>query len=230
MREKLFAGVAAVGIYLAVIALLFYYFGYHHGEKPTHFVEKNTKGIAITLAGPSTPRQQTQTKKAPKPKPAKPRPKTETKKPPVKKRAKKAPSRKPVPKKKPDTKKLFSKVKTKPVKKTSVKRGAEGSRKKGSESLKKSTGEQGVENAYLAKVQNLLKGWPAQANFAGEEIDIRLKIYPDGHFDYKILRLSGNPDFNHQLIGYLKQLQRIGFGPHRRKKPYDIEVQFIAHE
>ena len=226
MREKLFAGLAAFAIYFAVIAVLLYYFGYHQSRQATHYVKKNEKGIAVTLAGSQAPGPKAQPKKKPARKKHHPKPRnvSSEKKAPPKKAVKKA-----APSKKPDAKKLFSKVKV-PQKKSQKSAGAAGEKKTGQPSIKKSRKESGVENAYLAKVENLLKGWPAQANFAGEEIDIRLKIYPDGSFDYKILKLSGNPDFNHELINYLKQLQRIGFGPHNRRKPYDIEVQFVAHE
>ena len=227
MREKLFAGLAAFGIYFLMLGLILYYFGYRHESRPTHFVQKNEKGIAVSLAGPSRPGpRKTPAKTRPKPKHhPKPRNVTSKKAHPVKAPVKKAPSRK-----HPDTKKLFSKVKLPKKQPPRPGGGKKGSTGKKGESLKKSSHDSGVENAYLARVESLLKGWPAQANFAGEEIDIRLTIYKDGSFDYKILKLSNNPDFNRELIAYLKQLQRVGFGPHRREKPYDIEVQFIAHE
>jgi len=228
MRERLFAGIAAVIIYLAVIGLILYYFGFHHSDRSTHFVAKNQKGIAVSLAGPPRPTPPKAAAKTQKKKRRHPKPRNIA-------APQKSPAPKPVRKspkvRKPDTKRLFSHVKVPPKKSAEhLRSGNTGRKKEGSKSLKKSQSESGVENAYLAKVENLLKGWPAQANFAGEEIDIRLKIYPDGHFDYEILRLSGNPDFNHELISYLKQLQRFGFGPHSRSKPYDIEVKFIAHE
>jgi len=229
MKRNLLAGIAAFGIYFAVLATLFYYFGFHHNSTPLHFVKKNEKGIAVTLAGTKAPEPPSQAKKnsAKKKHHPKPRNITREKKAPNKAPAKKkAPAK---PKKRPDTKKLFSKVKV-PQKKEQKKGGAMGTKKSQQQSIKKSTKERGVENAYLANVERLLKGWPAQANFAGQEIDVRLKIYPSGDFEYKILQLSGNPDFNHELVNYLKQLQRIGFGPHNRGKPYEIEVQFVAHE
>ena len=228
MRERLFAGIAALLIYLSVIGLILYYFGFRHSEKTTHFVAKNEKGITVSLAGPSRPNVSKPPSKKPVKKRRHPKPRNinASRKSPASKPARRSPKAR-----KPDTKRLFSHVKVPPKKPAKhLRSGNEGKKKVGTKSLKKRQGDSGVENAYLAKVENLLKGWPAQANFAGEEIDIRLKIYPDGHFDYEILRLSGNPDFNHELINYLKQLQRFGFGPHSRNKPYDIEVKFIAHE
>ena len=230
MKSKLFAGLVAFGIYFAVLAALFYYFGYHHRNPPRHYVVKNERGIAVTLAGakapnPPSPKKKTTAKKKHHPKP---RNIAQEKKAPrtVPTRRKKTTRQTP---KRPDTKKLFSKVKV-PQKQTQKKGGASGTKQSPQHSLKKQSKERGIENAYLAKVERLLKGWPAQANFAGEEIDIRLTIYPDGRFDYKILKLSGNPDFNHALIGYLRQLQNLGFGPHPGKRAYDVEVRFVAHE
>jgi outer membrane biosynthesis protein TonB len=229
MKDKIAAGVAALFIYLTLIVLLLYYFGYHHTSRPTHFVTKNEQGIAVSLAGPPSAQSapKPKPKATPKKRPSEPHKPVQRKKLAVTQKARKAPTAK-----KPDTRKLFSHVKRSPPRKPVQKRaaGAAGSKKTGERTLKKSQGSSGVENAYLAKVERLLKGWPAQANFAGEEIDIRLTIYPDGRFDYRILKLSANPDFNHELINYLKQLQGIGFGPHNRTKPYDIEVKFIAHD
>ncbi len=226
-REKLLSGIVAFAIYLSVVALILYYFGYHTAhQKSTHFVTKNEKGIAVTLAGPPSPSIKKSPHKKREPK------KKHRSKPRNVKGAKHTPARKHIkqakPSRKPDAKKLFSHVKL-PKQKTVKSAGAMGEKKKGERTLRKSKAESGVENAYLANVEHLLKGWPAQANFAGEEIDIRLTIYRDGTFDYKILKLSGNPDFNRELINYLTQLQRIGFGSHERKKPYEIEVKFIAH-
>ncbi len=228
MRDKIFAGIAAVIIYLTVIVLILYYFGFHHSEKSTHFVIKNRKGIAVSLAGPPHQSPPKPVAKSPVKKRRHPKPRNITA---PKKNTVQRPVKKSTKVRKPDTKKLFSHVKVPPrnATKPHPRRGSAGEKKQGVQTLKKSRNESGVENAYLAKVENLLKGWPAQANFAGEEIDIHLKIYPDGRFDYRILRLSGNPDFNHELINYLKQLQRFGFGPHSHGKPYDIEVKFIAH-
>ena len=227
MRDKVFAGIAAVFIYLVLIGLILYYFGFHHSDQSTHFVAKNRKGIAVSLAGPSRSIPPKTAAKMPEKKRRRPKPRniTAPKKSPARHHVKKSPKAH-----KPDTKRLFSHVRVPPRKSVEhLYSGDSGRKKTGTESLKKRQSERGVENAYLAKVEHLLKGWPAQANFAGEEIDIRLRIYPDGHFDYSILSLSGNPDFNHELINYLKQLQGIGFGPHTHGRPYDIEVKFIAH-
>jgi|GEM_PF-460927 outer membrane biosynthesis protein TonB len=123
-----------------------------------------------------------------------------------------------------DTKKLFSSIK----KPTSSQKDNNG--KDGGDSIKKSQKAKGINSKYLAKVQKALMNWPAQANFAGEEIDVILKIYPSGNFEYKVQKLSRNMDFNRELFTYLRQLKQIGFGPHEGNRPYEIEVKFIAHE
>jgi len=124
---------------------------------------------------------------------------------------------------KPDTNKLFnsiSKIKPKTTKtQTSGKSG---------KSLQKVNKSKGIENRYFAKIQNTLKGWPAQSNFAGEKIRVELTVYQSGLFDYKILYRSLNPEFNEALRSYLEQLKRVGFGMHSNPKPYKIIVEFIA--
>ena len=183
--------------------------------------------MAVTLAGsPSpfktkTPRKRPERKRHPKPRNI-----TGKKQP-----NKRIPARKTARKKKTDTKKLFSKIKISQKKeKSNHSKNVSGSVGKRQQSLKKSSSESGTENAYLAHVEKKLRNWPAQVSFAGQEIDIWLKIYPGGNFEYKVLKLSGNPDFNRELINYLKQLQNIGFGPHGLGRPYEIEARFVAHD
>jgi protein TonB len=45
-----------------------------------------------------------------------------------------------------------------------------------------------------------------------------------------VVSASGNDAFNSGLIAYLKQLQKIGFGPHKGNRPYELDVEFIANE
>jgi len=88
----------------------------------------------------------------------------------------------------------------------------------------------GVENAYLAKVQSMLEGWPAQSEYAGEKVKVLLYIDPTGGFEFKLKTASNNEDFNSGLIEYLEQLQSIGFGHHRGERTYQFEAEFIAKE
>ena len=88
----------------------------------------------------------------------------------------------------------------------------------------------GIENAYLAMIEEKLKGWPAQSEYAGEKARVWIKVEPSGTYRFKVISASGNDAFNSGLILYLKQLQKIGFGPHKGKKPYELDVEFIAKE
>ena len=100
-----------------------------------------------------------------------------------------------------------------------------------SDSLKKQKkSDVGIENAYLAMIEEKLKGWPAQSEYAGEKVKVWIKIEPNGLFQYKVLTASGNEAFNSGLIDYLKQLQKIGFGPHKGNRPYELDVEFVATE
>ncbi|MBT8348062.1 MAG: hypothetical protein HKP62_01270, partial [Sulfurovum sp.] len=73
----------------------------------------------------------------------------------------------------------------------------------------------GIENAYLAKIEEKLKGWPAQSDYAGEKAKVWIKVEPSGSFRFKVVSASGNEAFNSGLITYLEQLQKIGFGQHK---------------
>jgi len=88
----------------------------------------------------------------------------------------------------------------------------------------------GVENAYLAKVQSMLEGWPAQSEYAGEKVKVLLLIDPTGGFEFKLKTASNNENFNMGLIEYLEQLQTIGFGRHKGERTYQFEAEFIAKE
>ncbi|MDQ1326352.1 MAG: hypothetical protein QG564_1477 [Campylobacterota bacterium] len=88
----------------------------------------------------------------------------------------------------------------------------------------------GVENAYFAKVEKILQGWPAQSEFAGEKAKVWFKVQVDGSFQFRIVTGSSAPGFNEGLEAYLMQLQKIGFGPHQGGRPYELDVEFEANE
>ncbi len=88
----------------------------------------------------------------------------------------------------------------------------------------------GIENAYLAMIEEKLKGWPAQSEYAGEKARVSMQVEPSGAFRFKVISGSGNEGFNSGLIAYLKQLQKIGFGPHKGNRSYELDVEFIAKE
>jgi len=234
---KITAGLISVGVYLLLVFLVFYYFNYRSADKPIHYVKKNSNHIAVSLAS---------VQKFPEQKP-KPKPKSKLKQK-VKKAKKirniKAPKSKPIrpvkkskkPVKKIKTKELFASVaptkKTKPVKDTSKKSTTQNKKSASqriSDSLKKpNNSDKGVENQFWAEVEERLRGWPEQANFAGSKISIWIKIFSNGKFEFKIKQLSANQEFNESLIAYLKQLQEIGLNTHNARKPYEKEVVFEA--
>jgi protein TonB len=88
----------------------------------------------------------------------------------------------------------------------------------------------GVENAYLAKVQDMLEDWPAQSDYAGEKVKVILFIKPSGLFEFKLQTISSNKAFNSGLVAYLEQLQSIGFGHHKGKRTYEFGAEFIAND
>lgn len=200
------------------------------------------------------PKPKTKPKLKPKPKKVKKAPEKKTKKKVIKEKVvkKKVKKRdrnitKPKPRKKP--KDLFANVKTpkkkkpliqvtdKPIKSKPKKQLFEmvESRPSASERISNSLKKQksmdsGVEDAYLAKVQRMLEGWPAQSDFAGEKVKVHLKIDPTGRFEFVIKRKSRNPAFNQALTEYLEQLQEFGFGPHKGSRTYLFEAEFVAKE
>ncbi len=257
--SKLIPGALAVGIYFFVVGLLIFYFNTREVEKAKNYVKKDEHRIQIALSTSPVPKQVTKKKEKPKPKKkvkkkVKPEPKKSTKKKVIKekivkkKKVKKKDVNKTKPKKKNSAKDLFSNVKTvkkksliqvtdKPVKakpKSNLIKMTD-DKKSASERINTSlknqkSSQSGVENAYLAKVQRMLEGWPAQTEYAGEKVKVVLHIRESGFFDFKIKSASRNPDFNTGLSEYLEQLQEFGFGRHKGKRTYNFEAEFIAKE
>jgi protein TonB len=232
-------GILATSIYLFFVGLLFYYFNHHSEKKSIHFVKKNSERISVSI-----PAQNSKADKS-NPKHIK---KSLSK--PKKKVVKKKVTKKKVVKKKATKKKV---VKKKVVKKRVKKRTIEKSRRekkqkakvsnlfdkigdkkpsnrKDGKKRKKEDLDRGILNAYLANLEDILQGWSAQSEFAGESAKIWLKINRDGSFKFKLISPSNNQDFNSGLIQYLKQLQKIGFDPHKNSKPYELNIEFIAKE
>jgi len=258
--SKLIPGVLAVGIYLFVIGLLVFYFNTRTEEKSKTYVKKDEHRIQVALPSTKKPKttkkkekSKAKKKTAKKHKP-KQKPKTSAKKRVIKekvvkkKKVKKRDVNKTKAKKKNHAKDLFAdlkapkkksliKVTDKPVnvkpKKDFIK--VTDSKKTASERINASLKNQksarsGVENAYLAKVQSMLEGWPAQSEYAGEKVKVLLYIHPSGFFEFKIKSASRNPDFNRGLTEYLEQLQEFGFGRHNGGRTYNFEAEFIAKE
>jgi outer membrane biosynthesis protein TonB len=248
------AGVLSVGIYIAFMLVLVIYFNTRDVKKPIHYVKKNEDSIRITMSSP-TDKPKKQIKKTVK-KPEISKPKKSIKKETVKKKKtvkkkilKEKIVKKPkkvnkqeskTPKKVNKPKSLFDNVKTnkepsKPKKKIVEKQKTTKPKKSASElfndSLKvQKPSDRGIENAYLAMVEEKLNGWPAQSEYAGEKAKVLLKIQSNGSFTFKVISGSSNSDFNFGLEEYLTQLQRFGFGPHKGGRTYEIDVEFIATE
>lgn len=247
------SGVLAVGIYIAFLVVLIIYFNTRTEQKTIHFVKKNEDRIRVSVAAPKVKKK---THKAVKKKstPQKKSVKKETvkKKKTVKKKVlkekivkkpkkiKKQETKTTRPKKVNKPKSLFDNVKTKkqpdiPKKKKVEKQKAVKPKVSASELFKDSIkvqkpSDKGIENAYLAKVEEKLNGWPAQSDYVGEKAKVLLSIQTNGHFEFRVITGSSNPDFNSGLKAYLKQLQRFGFGPHKGGRVYKIDVEFIATE
>ena len=254
------SGVLAFGVYFALLITLLFYFNMREENKPIHYVKKNEDRIRVSMASPkSESKKQTKkvVKKQPKKKVVK---KKVVKEKPKKKVVKKEVVKKKVvpkkvvkkkvikekvvkkvkpPKKKKETKPkdLFANVTAnkKPEKKRVYKPKNTKPKVSASELFNNSIkvqkpSDRGIENAYLAKVEEKLNGWPAQSEYAGEKAKVSLKIQTNGKFTFKVITGSSNPDFNEGLIAYLKQLQRFGFGPHKGGRSYAIDVEFVATE
>ncbi len=248
------SGVVAVGIYVLLVTVLLVYFNSRQTQKPVHYVKKDEHRIRVSMGGPKTEVKKKSEKvkkkkvkervkeRIKKPKDTRKKVIKEkiVKKPKVTKKPKKVVKKEP-PKKVNKPKDLFASVATK--KKPERKKVKDQSSKKKviskpkaksaselfSESIKEQKrSDSGIENAYLAAIEEKLKGWPAQSEYAGERVKVWLQIETDGTFIFKIRSASSNDTFNEELIIYLEQLQKFGFGPHKGRRAYEIDVEFIA--
>ncbi len=246
-------GVVSVGIYLLLLGLLLFYFNHRQQHDKRHYVKKDEHRIQVGLSAPAkkeispkhvpsavTPKQTKPSKRISTPKSSRKKVIKEK----VVKKAVKEKTSKPKPKKK--AKDLFKHVRTekkplikvtdKPIKHRPKKQLFKMTEKpSASDRIKESLKQQknrdsGIEDSYLAHVQEMLEGWPAQSDFAGEKVKVHLKIDPTGHFEFIIKRKSRNPAFNQALTEYLEQLQEFGFGPHKGSRTYLFEAEFIAKE
>ncbi|SFV51356.1 Genomic DNA, chromosome 3, BAC clone:F1D9 [hydrothermal vent metagenome] len=250
------SGIFAVGIYFFAIGVILFYFNSHEFQKPIHYVKKNEDRIRVTMSAPknkvkikkkqSVKKKTTYKKKPVVKKKAKDsiRKQKDTHKKvikekivkKVKKKSKKI-VKKVVPKKVNKPKDLFANISSrkktiKPKKNNFIKVSDKTSASDlVSSSLKiQKKSDRGVENAYFALVEEKLKGWPAQSEYAGEMAKVWFKIDTKGYFIFKVTTASANEDFNTGLVAYLKQLQRIGFGSHNGKRAYTLNVEFVATE
>lgn len=257
---KSLTGSLAFGIYFVVIGLLIYYFNTRTRQDSVHYVKKNDNRIQVALAAPEKKiskktQAKPQKKSTPKPvknevvKKAEPSKKI-IKEKVVKKVEKKVPKKvvkTEKPKKENKPKSLFDNVSTskpkdiikvtdKPVE-TKPKLDIIKVKDKTSASDLVSSAltidkrkDRGVENEYLAKIEEKLYEWPAQNEYVGEKARVMLVVEPSGMFTFRVISASNNLDFNQGLEAYLRQLQRFGFGPHKGGRAYELDVEFIATE
>ncbi len=249
-RLKLEALASSILIYLIIIVSIFSIALYSpNKEIAKNFTEKKSETIEVSLGSPQSSKsyktinKKKSVKSNKKPKKAvikkvsKPKKKKVIKKvrnikhkshkksvkKPVKTKVKKSKSQKP---KKVNTNSLFKNL---PKNISDDKDSSSRPKGNSGKSLKRVNKNRGIVNSYFAKIQNTLKGWPAQSNFAGERVRVKLTVYSTGLFKYKIVSHSLNPEFNRALQRYLEQLKKFGFGSHSSPKPYNIVVEFIAN-
>ena len=254
--KKLIPGAIAVGIYFLLIGLLVVYFNSKEHDKAKSYVKKDEHRIEVGLASPSKKTKTVKKKQSAKPKKkivkkSQPKPKKSTQKKVIKEKivkknvVKKKVIKKVKDKPKNNTKDLFANVKS-PKKKSIIEVSDKPIKTKPkhnfikttntmtasqriNESLKEQkSSKSGVESAYLAKVQSMLEGWPAQSEYAGEKVKVILYISENGFFEFKITSASRNENFNLGLKEYLEQLQEFGFGRHKGGRTYKFEAEFVA--
>jgi len=204
------SGVLAFGIYFTLIIILLFYFNTRDAKKSVHYVKKEVVKKKVVK------------KKVIKEKIVKK----------VKTPKKKKDSNTKKPKKVNKPKDLFANVSTsKKVRKQKVPKPKVSASELFTNSIKvQKPSDRGIENAYFSKVEEKLKGWPAQSEYAGEKAKVWIKVEPSGAFKFKVITASGSEAFNSGLMAYLKQLQTIGFGQHKGNRAYELDVEFIATE
>ena len=134
-------------------------------------------------------------------------------------------------------KKKVTQTKTKPIKvktknnKVQVKNIPKSASERISDSIKKQKkSEQGEENIYFAKVEKLLRTWPARSDFLGQRATVTLYIKPTGKFVYKVTSVTENTKFSTSVVDFLNQLKKIGFGSHDAGRTYEFKVEFSTKE
>ncbi len=251
-EKRLFfiGGIAAFLFYLLLILLLILFFNDYKRSK--RYVPEKSQSIEVSIL------QQSSKKPKPKPKPTvKKEQKQQVKLPPEKKISATAPKRAAVPKPKAISS-LFEGIKASaPVESSSAARLANApkikykasssqeqkSTQKASQLIKdinlskpeiditsKSSGI-GEVDEYMSKLYDkIYKSWQPEAIYAGEQAKVRLRISPDGSFEYELLFPSDNQGFNQSLIEYLNRLKSEKLPPHKRGETLDVDIEFKAKE
>ncbi len=89
----------------------------------------------------------------------------------------------------------------------------------------------GEVNEYMSRLYDkIYRSWQPEAVYAGEQAKVRLRIAPDGSFEYSLLYPSDNQGFNQSLIEYLDRLKREKLPPRKESGILDVDVEFKAKE
>ena len=83
--------------------------------------------------------------------------------------------------------------------------------------------EKGIENAYIAKVKQHMNNWHA-VGAKGQLVTVHLTIFQSGKFRYTVRGVGGS--MKTSLTQYLKTLNSMGLGRHKKSTPYSIQVRF----
>ncbi len=243
-RKRLFfvSGLLSISIYLLIFLFMFWYLYNKNEELKKYAIQ--SKSVEVSLVEPPKQKRSQKISKSSK-KSKVERKKTEK---PVKKEGSSSA------KSGVDIEKLFSSVKT-PRKSgsTSPKKSSSPSRLKGegfknrksaAEILKsmniKDIGRElanrsiraveGESDPYLSKIYEILyKYWLPSQESAGNRAKVKIKIGPEGDFDYTVLLFSGSETFNKELVEYLEYLKTKKFPPPKEGSK-DIVVYFEAKE
>ncbi len=89
----------------------------------------------------------------------------------------------------------------------------------------------GEVDEYMSRLyEKIYKSWQPQAVYAGEQAKVRLRISPDGSFEYSLLYPSDNQGFNQSLIEYLDRLKREKLPSRKEGGQLNVDITFKAKE
>ncbi len=89
---------------------------------------------------------------------------------------------------------------------------------------KKSNASKGESNKYFEAVQKLLDVWPGVGE--GLKAVVRVRIYPDGKFEYKFINYSSDETFNISLKEFLEEQKIIQYPIPESNRTIEIDVDF----
>ncbi|WP_456389341.1 TonB C-terminal domain-containing protein [Hydrogenimonas sp.] len=241
-------GIASILFYLLIIALFFAFF--NDRRNATHYVPNRSQSIEVSIMqAPKKPHKAKMMKRKQKEsvKSLKKRATKSTPKPPARRKSTSkavaslfatVKTSKPVGASRASRLANAPKIKYKPTENFSSKESKRAREmikdlnlSKPSINISSKSGGKGEVDKYMTRIYEILySSWQPDRIFAGVHATVRMKIAPDGKFDYTILYPSDNQAFNESLIEYLKQLQSKGFPPRKGDKELVVDVEFKAKE